>query len=68
MSILRSYVTWGVLLPTEGEAQKFAAKIIVTKFYRLQPEYMGSWRIKVQCSHRAPGICTRFVPHLIREG
>ena len=47
-SCWRNYATWDILLPTEGEAQKFVAKNIVTKFNQLQPkEYMGSRRIKV---------------------
>ena len=31
----------------EEQAAKTAANNITTKFFRLQPEYMGTWRIQV---------------------
>ena len=37
----RSFATWDVLLPTQEQAPKTAATTITTKFFRLQPEYMG---------------------------
>ena len=40
----RSFATWDVLLPTQEKAAKTAATTITTKFFRLQPEYMGSRR------------------------
>ena len=43
----RSYASWDVLPPAEGDAKRYAAKNIVTKFYRQQPEYMDSRKIKV---------------------
>ena len=41
------YAIWDVLVPTKKQAQKLAEKYTVIKFFRLQPEYMGSWRMKV---------------------
>ena len=43
----RSFATWDVLMPTEEQATRVAANNIVTKFFRLQPEYMGTHRIRV---------------------
>ena len=43
----RSFSTWDVLLPSEEIAKKLAISIIITKYFRLQPEYRGRRRIKV---------------------
>ena len=43
----RSFATWDVLLPTQEQAAKAASATITTKFFRLQPEYMGTRRIRV---------------------
>ena len=43
----RSFGTWDVLLPTEEQAARAAATNITTKFFRLQPEYKGTRRIRV---------------------
>ena len=43
----RSFATWNVLLPTQEQAAKAASTTITTKFFRLQPEYMGNRRIRV---------------------
>ena len=43
----RSFATWDVLLPTEELAKKLATKNINTKYFRLQPEYLGKRHIKV---------------------
>ena len=43
----RSFVTWDVLLPSEEVTVKLAGSNINSKFFRLQPEYMGRRRIKV---------------------
>ena len=39
--------TSDVLMPTEEQAAKVATNNITTKFFRLQPEYMGTRRIRV---------------------
>ena len=41
-----SFATWDVLLPTK-KAAKLAVSCITTKFFQLQPEYMGIRRIWV---------------------
>ena len=43
----RSFATWDVLLPTEELAKKLASNNINTKYFRLQPEYLGKRNIKV---------------------
>ena len=43
----KSFVTWDVLLPTEDQAAKLAANNITTKYFRLQPEYRGTRRLRV---------------------
>ena len=43
----RSFATWDFLLPTQEQAAKAASTTIMTKFFRLQPEYMGTRRIRV---------------------
>ena len=43
----KSFATWDVLLPTEDQAAKLAANNITTKYFRLQPEYRGTRRIRV---------------------
>ena len=43
----RSFATWDVLLPTEELAKKLATNNIKTKYFRLQPEYLGKRHIKV---------------------
>ena len=43
----RSFATWDVLLPTEELAKKLATSNINTKYFRLQPEYLGKRHIKV---------------------
>ena len=43
----RSFATWDVLLPTEEQATKAAASNMITKHFRLQPEYKGTRRIYV---------------------
>ena len=45
--ICRSFATWDVLLPTEELAKKLATNNINTKYFRLQPEYLGKRHIKV---------------------
>ena len=42
-----SFATWDVLLPTEEQAKKLATNNINTKYFRLQPEYLGKRQIKV---------------------
>ena len=42
-----SFATWDVLLPTEEQAVKAAASNIMTKHFRLQPEYKGTRRVRV---------------------
>ena len=43
----RSFATWDVLLPSSDQAAKVASNNIITKFFRLQPEYLGTRRIRV---------------------
>ena len=43
----KSFATWDVLLPTEDQAAKLAANNITTKYFRLQPEYRGTRRLRV---------------------
>ena len=43
----RSFATWDVLLPSCDHAAKVASSNITTKFFRLQPEYLGTCRIRV---------------------
>ena len=43
----KGFATWGVLLPTEEQAAKAAAMNIMTKNFRLQPEYKGTRRHRV---------------------
>ena len=43
----RSFATWDVLLPSQELAAKLAGESINSKFFRLQPEYMGRRRIRV---------------------
>ena len=43
----KSFATWDVLLPTEEQAAKAAAINIMTKNFRLQPEYKGTHRLRV---------------------
>ena len=42
-----SFATWDVLLPSSDQAAKVASSNIMTKFFRLQPEYLGTRRIRV---------------------
>ena len=43
----KSFATWDVLLPTEDQAAKLAANNVTTKYFRLQPEYRGTRRLRV---------------------
>ena len=43
----KSFATLDVLLPTEDQAAKLAANNITTKYFRLQPEYRGTRRLRV---------------------
>ena len=43
----RSFATWDILLPSSEQATKVASSNIMTKFFRLQPEYLGTRRIRV---------------------
>ena len=47
----KSFATRDVLLPTEEQAAKAAANNIVTKHFRLQPEYKGTRRLRVTVSN-----------------
>ena len=53
----KSFATWDVLLPTEEQAAKTAAKDIITKHLRLQPEYKGTRRLRVTVCN-VPAIIT----------
>ena len=52
-----SFATWDVLLPTEQQAAKAATNDIVTKYFRLQPEYKGTRRLRVTVCN-VPAIIT----------
>ena len=41
----KSFATWDVLLPSEEQAAKAAESDIITKNFRLQPEYKGTRRL-----------------------
>ena len=43
----KSFATWDVLLPTEEQAAKLAANNITTKYFRLEPEYRGTRKLRV---------------------
>ena len=43
----KSFATWDVLLPREEQAAKAAANDVITKHFRLQPEYKGTRRLRV---------------------
>ena len=43
----KSFATWDVLLPSEEQAAKAAANDVITKHFRLQPEYKGTHRLQV---------------------
>ena len=43
----RSFATWDVLLPSSDQAAKVASSNIITKLFRLQPEYLSTRRIRV---------------------
>ena len=43
----RSFATWDVLLPSEDLAAKLAAENVISKYFRLQPEYMGRRKIRI---------------------
>ena len=47
----KSFATWNVLLPTEEQAAKTARTNIMTKNFRLQPEYKGTRRLRVTISN-----------------
>ena len=43
----RSFATWEVLLPSNEQTAKVASGNVITKFFRLQPKYFGTRRIRV---------------------
>ena len=53
----KSFATWDVLLPTEQQAAKTAEKDIITKLFKLQPEYKGTRRLRVTVCN-VPAIIT----------
>ena len=53
----KSFATWDVLLPTEKQAAKTAETDIITKHFRLQPEYKGTRRLRVTVCN-VPAIIT----------
>ena len=53
----KSFATWDVLLPTEQQAAKTAEKDIISKHFRLQPEYRGTRRLRVTVCN-VPAIIT----------
>ena len=56
----RRYATWDVLLPSRELAAKLASSHITTKFFRLQPEYLETRRIRVTVCN-VPAFITREV-------
>ena len=65
----RSFATWDVLLPTKEQAAKLAETCISTKFFQLQPRYLGTRRIHEipasitgsMISHDIPASITREI-------
>ena len=53
----KSFATWDVLLPSEEQAAKAAERDIITKNFRLQPEYKGTRRLRVTVCN-VPAIIT----------
>ena len=53
----KSFATWDVLLPTEKQAAKVAESDVITKNFRLQPEYKGARRLRVTVCN-VPAIIT----------
>ena len=53
----KSFATWDVLLPTEKQAAKTAETDIITKHFRLQPEYKGTRRLRITVCN-VPAIIT----------
>ena len=53
----KSFATWDVLLPTERQAAKTAETDIITKHFRLQPDYKGTRRLRVTICN-VPAIIT----------
>ena len=53
----KSFATWDVLLPTEKQAAKVAESDVITKNFRLQPEYKGTRRLRVTVCN-VPAIIT----------
>ena len=53
----KSFATWEVLLPTEKQAAKLAESDVITKNFRLQPEYKGTRRLRVTVCN-VPAIIT----------
>ena len=43
----RSFATWDVLLPSEDLAAKLAGENVISKYFRLQSEYMGRRKIRI---------------------
>ena len=56
----KSFATWDVLLPSEEQAAKMATKDIITKHFRLQPEYKGTRRLRVTVCNVPAIITGRF--------
>ena len=56
----KSFATWDVLLPTEKQAAKTAESDIITKHFRLQPEYKGTRRLRVIVCN-VPAIITEEI-------
>ena len=57
----RSYATWDILLPMVKQAARTAATNIMTKNFHLQPEYMGTLRVRVTICN-VPAFLTGEVP------
>ena len=51
------FATWDVLLPMEKQAAKVAESDVITKNFRLQPEYKGTRRLRVTVCN-VPAIIT----------
>ena len=56
----RSFASWDVLFPSAEQAEKVASSNIMTKFFRLQTEYLGTRRIRVTICN-IPVFITREV-------
>ena len=64
----RSFATWDVLLPSEDLAAKLAGENIISKYFRLQPEYMGRLKIRITVCNVPIQLNEVLAAYLIKHG